>query len=80
VIKQSDSGVEMTPIWRETDLRLQQDGAITGLTLSSRREDILLALIKGLIRQLADGMDDFAEYRDCLIPSFIREAAQAFWI
>jgi len=31
------------------------------LTLSTGREDILLGVLKGLVRQLADGMDDFAK-------------------
>lgn len=60
-LKHSDTGVEMTPyLAGDRTCVANKTAAITGLTLSSRREDILLALIKGLIKQLADGMDDFA--------------------
>ena len=61
-IKRSYTGVEMTPYLAGDRTCVSNKAAsITGLTLSTRREDILLALIKGLIKQLADGMDDFGK-------------------
>jgi xylulokinase len=63
VIKKGDTSVEMTPyLAGDRTCVSNKAAAITGLTLSTRREDILLALIKGLIKQLADGMDDFARF------------------
>jgi xylulokinase len=60
-LKRSDTGVEMTPHLAGDRTSVSNKAAtITGLTLSTRREDILLALLKGIIKQLADGMDDFA--------------------
>jgi xylulokinase len=62
VLKRSDVGVEMTPyLAGDRCCVSNKTAAITGLTLSTRREDVLLALMKGLIKQLADGMDDFAK-------------------
>jgi xylulokinase len=61
-LKREKSGVEMTPhLAGDRTCVSNKAAAITGLTLSTRREDILLALMNGLIRQLADGMDDFAQ-------------------
>ena len=60
-LKAKDTGVEMTPhLAGDRTCVSNKAAAITGLTLSTRREDILLALLKGMIKQLADGMDDFA--------------------
>ena len=62
VLQNRDTGVEMTPyLAGDRTCVANKAAAITGLTLSTRREDILLALIKGLIQQLADGMDDFSK-------------------
>jgi xylulokinase len=70
-MKQSDTGagrdagalgVEMTPhLAGDRTCVANKSAAITGVTLATRREDILQALIKGLVKQLADGMDDFAK-------------------
>jgi xylulokinase len=61
-LEQSDDGQEMMTPYLAGDRTCVSNKAatITGLTLSTRREDILRAVIKGLIKQLADGMDDFA--------------------
>ena len=60
-LKRSDTGVRMTPhLAGDRTCVSNKTAAITGSTLSLRKEDILLALIKGLIKQLSDGMDDFA--------------------
>jgi xylulokinase len=60
-LKKNDTGVEMTPyLAGDRTCVSNKTAAINGLTLSTRREDILLGLIKGLVRQLAEGMDDFA--------------------
>lgn len=62
VLKRGDSGVAMTPYLAGDRTCVSNKAAtITGLRLSTGREDILLGVIKGLIRQLADGMDDFAK-------------------
>ena len=59
-LKRGDTGVEMTPhLAGDRTCVSNKAAAITGLTLSTRREDILTALIRGLVKQLADGMDDF---------------------
>jgi sugar (pentulose or hexulose) kinase len=61
-LKQSDTGVEMTPhLAGDRTCVSNKSAAITGITLSTRREHILQGLIKGLVKQLADGMDDFAK-------------------
>jgi sugar (pentulose or hexulose) kinase len=60
-LRRSDTGVEMTPhLAGDRTCVANKAAVITGLTLSTRREDILLALLQGLVKQLADGMDDFA--------------------
>jgi len=59
-LKRSDAGVEMTPhLAGDRTCVSNKSAVITGLTLSTEREDILLGVLKGLIRQLADGMEDF---------------------
>jgi xylulokinase len=61
VLTRHDAGVEMTPhLAGDRTCVANKAAVISGLTLSTAREDILLGVLKGLIRQLADGMDDFA--------------------
>lgn len=61
-LQRGDAGVEMSPYLAGDRTSVSNKSAvITGLTLSTGREDILLGVLKGLVRQLADGMDDFAK-------------------
>ncbi|MGI6161827.1 MAG: FGGY family carbohydrate kinase [Christensenellales bacterium] len=54
------TNVFMTPHLAGDRTKIENKSAvISGLTLSTTREDILLGVINGLVGQLSDGMDDF---------------------
>ena len=58
-----DTDVFMTPyLAGDRCSVINKAAVITGLTLSSTRDDILVGLVKGLISQLKDGMADFERF------------------
>lgn len=57
-----DSGLTFTPYLAGCRTSIQNmAGTLTGLTLGTKREDILFAVVQGIIKQLEDGMNIYKQ-------------------
>ena len=63
LLEKMDTEVFMTPYLAGDRCSIPNKAAvISGLTLSSTRDDVLVGLVNGIIGQLKDGMDDFEQF------------------